>query len=86
MFQAPCECLQKKNQHVETKALAYSNFVSKLGGIAMIDYTLEPYELVNELVAEGPYDLVVDTIFLPNTVTVTARVLAALGGGILHTT
>jgi hypothetical protein len=40
--------------------------------------------LVNELVAQGPYDVVVDTISLPNTVAVTVCVLAAQGGGKLY--
>jgi hypothetical protein len=40
--------------------------------------------LVDKLVAEGPFDIVVDMISLPNTVAVTARVLAAQGGGKLY--
>jgi hypothetical protein len=46
---------------------------------------LEPDALVNKLVAEGPYNLVVDTISLPKTVAMMARVLAAQGGGKLYT-
>jgi NADPH:quinone reductase-like Zn-dependent oxidoreductase len=59
-------------------------FVSKLGAAAVIDHTIEPDALANKLVAEGPYDVVVDTISLPNTIAVTARVLAAQGGGKLY--
>lgn len=61
------------------------DFVSKLGAVAVIDHTLESDALVNELVAGGPYDVVVDMISLPNTIAVTARVLAAQGGGKLYT-
>lgn len=68
-----------------TSSPKHRDFVSKLGAVAVIDHTLEPDALVNELVAEGPYDLVVDAISLPNTVAVTARVLAAQEGGKLYT-
>ena len=56
-----------------------------MGAAAVIDHTLEPDALVNELVAEGSYTLVVDAISLPNTLAATARVLAAKGGGKLYT-
>ena len=59
--------------------------VSKLNAAAVIDHTLQPEALVKELVAGGPYDLVVDAISLPNTIAVTAKVLAAQGGGTLYT-
>ncbi|TVY82822.1 Dehydrogenase orsE [Lachnellula suecica] len=59
-------------------------FVSKLGATTVIDHTLEPEALIDELVAAGPYKIVVDTISLPNTIAVTSRVLAAQGGGSLY--
>ena len=68
-----------------TSSPKHRNFVSKLGAAAVMDHTLEPDALVNELVAEGPYTLVVDAISLPKTVAVMARVLAAQGGGKLYT-
>lgn len=68
-----------------TSSPKHRDFVSNLGAAAVINHTLEPDALVNALLAEGPYDLVVDTISLPNTVAVTARVLAAQGGGTLYT-
>jgi NADPH:quinone reductase-like Zn-dependent oxidoreductase len=67
-----------------TSSPKHRNFVSKLGAATVIDHTIEPEALVNELVAEGPYDIVVDTISLPSTVGVTARVLTAQGGGKLY--
>jgi len=67
-----------------TSSPKHRDSVSKLGAAAVIDHTLQPDALVNELVAEGPYDIVVDTISLPNTVAVTAGVLAAQGGGKLY--
>lgn len=67
-----------------TSSPKHRDFVSKLGAAAVFDHTTEPDVLVNEIVAKGPYDLVVDAISLPNTVAVTARVLAAQGGGKLY--
>ncbi|CZR50893.1 uncharacterized protein PAC_00767 [Phialocephala subalpina] len=69
---------------ITTSSPKHRDFVSKLGAAAVIDHTLEPDSLVNELVAEGPYDIVVDTISLSKTVAVTARVLTAQGGGNLY--
>ncbi|PVH81601.1 alcohol dehydrogenase GroES-like domain-containing protein [Cadophora sp. DSE1049] len=56
------------------------DFVSKLGDATIHDHTLESDALVKKLVADGPYEIVVDTISLPNTIAVTAQVLAAQGG------
>jgi NADPH:quinone reductase-like Zn-dependent oxidoreductase len=67
-----------------TTSPKHRDFVSKLGAVAVIDHTLDQDALIDELVTEGPYALVVDTISLPNTVAVTARVLAAQGGGKLY--
>lgn len=67
-----------------TTSPKHRDFVSKLGAVAVIDHTLDRDALIDELVTEGPYDLVVDTISLPNTIAVTARVLAAQGGGKLY--
>lgn len=67
-----------------TTSPKHRGFVSKLGAAAVLDHTLEPDVLVHELVAEGPYDLVVDMISLPDTIAVTARVLAIQGGGKLY--
>lgn len=59
--------------------------VARLGAaVVVIDHTLGPETLVSELVAEGPYDLVVDTISTPDTIAMTARVLAVQGGGNLY--
>jgi NADPH:quinone reductase-like Zn-dependent oxidoreductase len=69
---------------ITTFSPKHRDFVSKLGAASLINHTLEPDALVNGLVAEGPYDIVVDAISLPNTVAVTARVLAAQGGGKLY--
>ena len=50
----------------------------------MVDHTSDPEDLVQQLVADGPYDIVADTISLPSTIAVTAKVLAAQGGGKLY--
>ena len=70
---------------ITTSSSRHRTFVSKLNAAAVIDHKLETDTLVNELVAKGLYDLVVDTVSLPGTVAVTARVLAAQGGGKLYT-
>ncbi|KAE9373100.1 GroES-like protein [Stipitochalara longipes BDJ] len=67
-----------------TSSPRHGDLVSKLGAASVIDHTLEPDALLDKLVSNGPYDLVVDTISLPNTVETTARVLAAQGGGKLY--
>lgn len=70
---------------VTTTSPKHRDFASKLGAVKVIDHTQEQSTLVEALVAEGPYDLVVDSISLPNTVVVNAAVVAAQGGGKLYT-
>jgi NADPH:quinone reductase-like Zn-dependent oxidoreductase len=70
---------------VTTTSPRHKGFVSKLGAVQVVDHTQKQGALVEALVAEGPYDLVVDSISLPNTVTVNAAVIAAQGGGKLYT-
>ena len=69
---------------ITTSSSKNHNFVSKLGAVTVIDHTVEAETVAAELLAEGPYDLVVDMISQPNTIAVTARVLAAQGGGKLY--
>jgi NADPH:quinone reductase-like Zn-dependent oxidoreductase len=69
---------------VTTSSAKNRDFVSKLGAGVVVDHTLEKDKLIERLVAEGPYDVVVDTISTPDTVAVTGRVLAAQGGGKLY--
>jgi NADPH:quinone reductase-like Zn-dependent oxidoreductase len=71
---------------VTTSSPKQRDFVSKLGAAKVVDHTQEQAALVKALAAEGPYELVVDTISLPNTTLITAAVLAAQGGGELYTT
>lgn len=66
---------------VTTTSPKHESFVSKLGALKVVDHTQDEEALVNELVAEGPYDLVVDAISIPSTLRVTAAVLSAQGGG-----
>ena len=70
---------------ITTSSAKNQEFVSKLGAVKIIDHTLDPDALANQLVAEGPFEVVVDMISMPDTVPVTARVLAAQGGGKLYT-
>ncbi|KAH7393507.1 chaperonin 10-like protein [Cadophora sp. MPI-SDFR-AT-0126] len=69
-----------------TSSPKHRDFVSKLGGGNVVDHTIASDDLVEKLVADGPYDIVIDTISLPNTIAVTAQVLAAQGGGKLYAT
>ncbi|KAG4420505.1 hypothetical protein IFR04_006325 [Cadophora malorum] len=69
-----------------TSSPKHHEFFSKLGGANVLDHTIEPDDLMKKLVADGPYDIVVDTISLPNTIAITANVLVAQGGGRLYAT
>ena len=62
------------------------NSVSKLGAADIFNHNLEPSKLMDEMIAKGPYDVVVDVISLPETVAMMARVLAAQGGKMLYVT
>lgn len=70
---------------VTTTSSKHKGFVSKLGAKEVVDHTQDQGVLIKALVAQGPYELVVDSISLPNTVRVTAEVVAAQGGGKLYT-
>ncbi|KAF5537740.1 zinc-binding alcohol dehydrogenase domain-containing protein [Fusarium mexicanum] len=61
-------------------------FVETLGADKIIDHSQDRDALVKAFIAEGPYDIVVDTISYPNTVSILADVLAAQGGGTVHAT
>ncbi|KAF7585459.1 hypothetical protein BBP40_010881 [Aspergillus hancockii] len=69
---------------VTTTSPKHASFVSKLGAFKVVDHTQDKEALLKELIAEGPYDLVVDAISLPNTIPITAAVLSAQGGGDLY--
>ena len=69
-----------------TSSPKHHEFVTKLGGANILDHTIEPGDLIKSFVADGPYDIVVDTISLPNTIAITANMLAAQGGGKLYAT
>ncbi|KAH7131909.1 alcohol dehydrogenase GroES-like domain-containing protein [Dendryphion nanum] len=71
-------------QVVTTSSPKNRDFVSRLGAVAVVDHTLEASTVVDELISKGPYDIVVDTITLPNTTSVTGSVLSAQGGGNLY--
>ncbi|KAI4610682.1 hypothetical protein J4E83_008296 [Alternaria metachromatica] len=48
---------------------------------SIIDHTLPPDQIIAELRAHVPYDVVVDMISTPETITLASRVLSAQGGG-----
>ncbi|KAL4887850.1 chaperonin 10-like protein [Aspergillus ambiguus] len=66
---------------VTTTSPKHESFVSKLGALRVIDHTQNQEALVNQLVEEGPYDLVVDAISIPSTLRIAGAVLSAQGGG-----
>ena len=69
---------------ITTSSPKNRDFISKLGAAAIVDHTLDQDTLINKLVAEGPFQTVVDMISMPDTVPVTAQVLAAQAGGKLY--
>jgi NADPH:quinone reductase-like Zn-dependent oxidoreductase len=70
---------------VTTSSPKNEALVSKLGAAKVIDHTQEQSALVKALVAEGPYDAVVDAISYPETVATNAAVLDSQGGGVVFT-
>ncbi|KAJ4299658.1 hypothetical protein N0V90_004904 [Kalmusia sp. IMI 367209] len=70
---------------VTTSSPKNRSFVDALGATVVIDHTLDQDAIINALLAEGPYDIVVDFISVASTIAVTARVLEAQGGGTLYT-
>lgn len=71
---------------VTTSSPSSHPFVSTLGASIVLDHTSPPEILLPQLIAHGPYDLVVDFISVPSTLAITGAVLAAQGGGRLYTT
>lgn len=69
---------------VTTTSPKHEALVSKLGAAQVVDHTQDHEAIVRALAAEGPYDVVVDSISLPDTIKITAGVLAAQGGGKIH--
>ncbi|KAG4442600.1 hypothetical protein IFR05_001930 [Cadophora sp. M221] len=69
-----------------TSSPKHHDFVSNLGAASLVNHSLGSEKLVENLIADGPYDILVDTISLPSTIAVTAKVLAAQGGGKLYAT
>jgi NADPH:quinone reductase-like Zn-dependent oxidoreductase len=69
---------------VTTTSPGNKALVDKFGATKVIDHTQDQELLIKELVAAGPYDLVVDSISLASTIAVTAAVLSAQGGGKLY--
>jgi NADPH:quinone reductase-like Zn-dependent oxidoreductase len=71
---------------VTTTSPKHKAFVDKLGADKIIDHTQDREAIVRNLVTEGPYDIIVDTISCPNTVSMLADVAAAQGGGTILAT
>ncbi len=69
---------------VTTTSPKHKAYVEKLGAAKVFDHTQDKETLIKELIAAGPYDLVVDSISLPATIAVTGAVLAAQGGGTIY--
>ena len=71
---------------VTTSSPKNISFVSRLDAKRVVDHSQAPEALVKDLIAQGPYDHVVDTIALPPTVALNAQVVAAQGGGKVYAT
>ncbi|KAI4680368.1 uncharacterized protein J4E84_008016 [Alternaria hordeiaustralica] len=52
----------------------------------VVDHTLPPDQIIVELIAKGPYSVVVDMISTPQTIPLASRILASQGGGKLFAT
>ncbi|KAH7391572.1 alcohol dehydrogenase GroES-like domain-containing protein [Cadophora sp. MPI-SDFR-AT-0126] len=59
-------------------------FVSKLGAAKVIDHSQASDAIIKALTAEGPFDLIVDTISTPPATAISGAVVAAQGGGKLY--
>ncbi|KAF5026507.1 hypothetical protein F66182_1367 [Fusarium sp. NRRL 66182] len=67
-------------QVVTTTSPQHQGFVSKLGAIRVINHRQSFEDTLRDLVAAGPYDMVLDTISTADTVKLNAQVVAAQGG------
>ena len=70
---------------VTTSSPKNRGFVDSLGATTIIDHTQDSTTLTSEIIAHGPYDVVVDFVSIAPTLAVTGAVLAAQGGGRLFT-
>ncbi|KAK2041993.1 alcohol dehydrogenase GroES-like domain-containing protein [Colletotrichum somersetense] len=71
-------------QVVTTTSPPHRDLVAKLGAVHVVDHTQSQDAIVKELVAQGTYDYVVDSISLKPTYDILAQVVAAQGGGKIH--
>ncbi|OHE97730.1 alcohol dehydrogenase GroES-like domain-containing protein [Colletotrichum orchidophilum] len=69
---------------VTTTSPRHKDFVAKLGAVHVVDHTQSPDAVVKELVAQGPYEYVLDSISLKPTFEITTAVVAAQGGGTVY--
>ncbi|KAF0318590.1 F-box domain protein [Colletotrichum asianum] len=69
---------------VTTTSPRHKSLVAKLGAVKVIDHTQSSDAVIKALNAEGPYDYVVDSISLPDTIKITGGVLGAQGGGKIY--
>ncbi|KAK1973199.1 chaperonin 10-like protein [Colletotrichum cereale] len=72
-------------QAVTTTSPAHMDFVAMLGAVHVVDHTQPQDAVVKGLVAQGPYDYVVDSISLEPTYDILTQVVAAQGGGKIYT-
>ena len=70
---------------VTTSSPQNVTFVSQLGATVVVDHTLDQNKILDALLTQGPYDVIVDMISTSATIPITAQVLAAQGGGKLYT-
>ena len=66
---------------VTTTSPRHAHFVSRLGAAHVIDHSTPFDTTVEQLVASGPYDVVLDTISNAETMKINAAVVAAQNGG-----
>jgi NADPH:quinone reductase-like Zn-dependent oxidoreductase len=69
---------------ISTTSPRNRDFVATLGASVLLDHTMDPDTLVEQLITNGPYEAVVDMISTPTTIPLVARVLSHQGGGSLY--
>ncbi|KAH7118713.1 chaperonin 10-like protein [Dendryphion nanum] len=71
---------------VSTTSPKHNSFVSTLGATKLVDHIQSADAIRKALIAEGPYEVIFDTISLPPTVAILADVVKSQGGGTFYTT
>lgn len=70
---------------ITTSSPKNRSFVDDLGAAKVVDHTQDRKTVIDALIAQGPYEVVVDFVSIASTIAITSQVLSAQGGGRLFT-